>query len=236
MNIYTFPKDAIKKLATKQTLSIYPILIGALIAAYFIINHYERDNVNIIIMIGVGLFMLIGGFFSSRKAITKVLSETEFILEDNVIRKEIPNGKNIEIFFRDIKNQRHTKKGVLVKTRKEQLLIPIELINFKELEAIIKNKTFTGIQYFDTKYKMSNLLIKNLVALATLFLLVGTLILESKTQKLLTGIPLILVFMVAIYTELKNKGKSSLSNEMLARGAMMIILLMAYLIYITIYS
>lgn len=235
MNIYTFPKDAIKKLATKQTLSIYPILIGVLIAVYFIINHYERDEANIIIMIGVGLFMLIGGFFSSRKAITKVLSETEFILDDDVIIKHIPNGKDIEIFFRDIRIQQHTKKGVLIKTRKKQLLIPIELTNFKGLEAIIKNKTFTGIQYFDTKYKMNNLLLKNLVALATLFLLVATLILESKTQKLLAGIPLILVFMIAIYTELKNKGKSSLSNKILARGAMMILSLIVYLIYIAMY-
>ena len=100
---------------------------------------------------------------------------------------------------------------------------------------IIKNKTFTGIQYFDTKYKINAALLKNITAIGVLILLVGTLILESNTQKILAGIPLVLVFIVAIYDEFKNNQKASLSSAMLAKGAMMILTLIVYLIYIAIY-
>jgi len=241
MNIYTFSKASIKKLATRQTLAIYPILISVLIAVYFIITHFEDKEEmekpsTLIIMAGVGLFMLIGGFFSSRKAVSKVLLATKFILEDDAIIKEIPNGKDTKISFREIKTQQHTKKGIVIKTQNQQLIIPTELINFKELEVFIKNKTFSGIQYFDTKYKINDMLLKNIAAIGVLFLLVGTLIFENKTQKLLAGIPLIVVFIVAIYDELKNKGKANLSNEMLAKGTIMILSFIVYLIYIAIYS
>ncbi len=241
MNIYAFSKASIKKLAIRQTLSIYPILISVLIAMYFIINHIEGEKEmekpsTLIIMISVGIFMLVGGFFSSRKAVSKVLLETKFILEDDAIRKEIPNGKDIEIFFRNIKTLQHTKKGILIKSPKKQLFIPVELTNFKELESKIKNKTYTGIQNFDTKYKINDTLLKNFAAIGTLILLVATLILERKTQKLLAGIPLISVLIFAIYDELKNKEKASLSSGMLAKGTLIILSLIAYLIYIVIYS
>ena len=237
MNIYTFSKEAIKKLAIKQTLSIYPILISALIAVYFIITHLEGDSPElVVIMIGIGVFMLIGGFFSSTKAISKVLTETIFLLDENSITKQIPNGQDTEIFFRDIKNQQHSKKGIILKAQKKQLLIPVNLTDFKELEKVIKNKTYTGIQNFDTKFKMNEVVLKNLVAIAVLLLLVSSIISEDKIVKIIAGVPLVLVLMYGIFHELLYVRKSSLSSEMLARAAILTLSLIAYLIYIAVYT
>ena len=240
MNTYYFPKQAIKKLAVKQVISIYPLIVMILIGTFIIANHVEdnemmEDPVLLWIMAGVALFVLIAGYFSSIKAISRVLSATEFLLNESAIEKHIPNGKNTEIIFRDVKNVHHSKKGILVKSQNEQILIPPQLTNFDELAAAIKDKTKADLYSIGTKYKMNEIVMKYVVGISIIAMFMSFFLVEDKQLKLLIGGAILLLFIYAVYDEFKNNHVSNISASKLATLVMIIVSLIVHLVYISFY-
>ncbi len=67
MTIYTFPKENIRKIATKQVLALQPLILIILSGSFILANHFNEnafieDPVLLLIMIGVTVFVIIGGF------------------------------------------------------------------------------------------------------------------------------------------------------------------------------
>ncbi len=240
METFTFSKEAIKKLAVKQVISIYPLIVIVLLGAFAIANHIEKnemveDPTFLVVMSGVMLFILIGSYSPSVKAISKVMSETEFILTESTIEKHIPNGKNMEIIFRDIRNVHHSKKGILIKSQEEQILIPSQLTDFDEIEAVIKNKTKADLYSIGTKYKMNETMMKYVVGISIMAILMSFFLVEDKQVKLLIGGSILLLFIYAIYDEFKNNHASNISAGKLATLVMIIVSLIIHLVYISFY-
>ena len=240
MDIFTFSKEAIKTQAIKQVISIYPLIILVLFGGFVIANHLEdnemmEDPAFLLIMAGVLLFILIGGYFSSIKAISKVMLETEFVLTESSIEKHIPNGKNTEIIFRDVRNVHHSKKGILIKSQNEQILIPNQLTDFEEIEAVIKSKTKADLYSIGTKYKMNEIVMKYVVGVSFMAILMSFFLVEDKQVKLLIGGSILLLFIYAIYDEFKNNHASNISASKLATIAMIIVSLIIHIVYISFY-
>ncbi len=240
MDIFTFSKEATKKQAIKQTISIYPLIILLLLGAFLIANHLENnemaeDPVLLLIMAGVVIFILIGGFFSSIKAISNVLLDTEFTLTESAIEKHIPNGKNTEIIFRDVRNVHHSKKGILIKSQNEQILVPPQLTHFEEIEAVIKSKTKADLYSFGTKYKMNDIVMKYIVGISFMAILMSFYLVEEKQVKLLIGGFILLLFIYAIFDEFKNNHASNISASKLVTLVMIIVSLIIHLVYISFY-
>ena len=241
MDIYTFPKNKIPKLARKQVFAILPLIAIILVGSLSILNHVEdneilEDPMLLVIMAFVTLFILIGGFFATVKTISKILLDTKFIVNTDSIKKQIPNGKDIEVFFREIRSSQNTKKGFIIKAPNDQLLIPTQLHNFKELETLIKSKTYTAIQYTDTKFKMNETVMKYIVGISIMFMLVSFFIIDIKEIKLIVGLPLVLGLLYAIFDGYKNQNTSYLSKGAIGKLLIYTLLFFAYIIYIAIYT
>jgi len=237
MNIYTFSNSSAKKLATKQILSIIPILIAMSISVFLIVNKLENNefikNRDFqLIFLGVLLFIFTGGFIKGTKTVTQILIQTKFIIDDGTIEKSIPNGDNIKISFREVRNYSNTKKGILLKTAKKQLLIPRLLTNFDELESILKNNIQTGITNYNTQFKVNEVIIKNVTAISIMTLLVSFFVINGKQNKLLMGIPLLLILVYSIINTIKNKHIAGEISAMVPKLILYSILLLGYLIYI----
>jgi len=240
MKIYRLPDNVMNKMAITKILSIYPLIIMALIAAFLIINKLENNefaqNSDLqLIFLAVVFFILVGGFFTSKKTIIDILKQTKFIINDGIIEKSIPNGKNIKISFREVRNYTISTKRILLKTKNKQLLIPNTLTNFDELESILKSNIQTGIIYYDTKFKINQTVLSTVAAAGMLILLVSFFLVDSKQNKLLMGIPLLLVLIYAIVAISKNKDEPAEVKALVPKVLFFALTLIGYLLYISIW-
>jgi len=237
MNIYTFPNNAANKLAVKKLLSIIPILIALVIAVFLIVNKLEnnefRENRDLqFIFLGCILFIFIAGFIKAKKTVTQIMLQTKFIIDDGTIEKSIPNGENIKILFKEVRNYSNSKKGILLKTAKKQLLIPAVLTNFDELESILKSTIQTGITNYNTKFKINEVIVKNVTGISIIALLVSFFVIDGKQNKLLMGIPLLLILIYSFINTVKNKHIANEISAMVPKLILYSITLLGYLIYI----
>ncbi|RPD98609.1 hypothetical protein EGM88_05300 [Aureibaculum marinum] len=241
MEVFNFSEKAISKLAVKKIISIYPMIIGALITTFIIINKIENNEIVEtpdlqLIFAGVCLFILIGGFFSSKKSISTILSNTYFTIDENSIVKIVENGNKIHIQFRDIKRYQSEKSGLRLKTKTQQLKIPKEINNFNELNNRLKLKINTSIINYDTKFKLNQTLLNTLIAYAMFGLILSFFIVKSKQHKLMLGFPLLLLSIGGIIELITKKhNRHYVDSSTIFKAIFHTLILLGYLIYILIF-
>ena len=240
MNIYSFSETAANKLATKKVIALYPMLIALIFTCFIIANAIKNGELFdekkfIYILIGVGLFFLIAGFFSGKKGAKGVIETTKFVIDDAFIEKQIPNAKNEKISFRDIKSYRESKSGFRIRALKKQIFIPSELTDFQQVVSIIKKNTQTGVINYSTKFKLNEYVEMNLVGFGLMAIAISFFVLEGKQYKLLFGIPMLIGLLYAIYDTYTNKYTQT-KEGVLGKIMLYTLILIGYLIYIQFFT
>ncbi|MBJ2174823.1 hypothetical protein JBL43_11285 [Aureibaculum sp. A20] len=240
MNIYTFSDSVINKFATKKVIAIYPMLIGLIFTSMVIANSVKNGELFeekefVYILVGIGVFFLIAGFFSAKKGVKSVFIDTKYIVEDSFIEKQVPNAKSTKISFRDIKSYSETKRGLRIRALKKQIFIPAELTDYQEAASIIKKNTQSGVINYRTKFKLNEHVVINLAGFGMMAILIGFFVIENKQYKLLFGIPLLILLLYAILDAFTNKHTQT-DEGVLAKITLYTISLMGYLIYILFFS
>ena len=235
--IYQFSETEIGKVAAKKMLAAYPMIICAIIAALIIVNHLEddallKDKNLIYIFAGMTVILLIGGFFSGKKAIVKILRDTKFITDEKSVEKVIPNGKNTHIPFREIMSFKEDQDGIHLKTKDKRLKIPKKLAEFQTLSKNIRSHIHTHVISHATKFKIHQAVINNVTAIGTLALLVGFFVAETKELKLMLGIPLFLFLCVALIKIGIDRKNKQLEPSIIRKAIVFSLVLLVYLIYV----
>jgi len=235
--VFQFPESSIGTMATKKILAAYPMIICVLIAAFIIANHLENnefleDRNLLYISISMVIIFLIGGFFSGKKAIVKVLQNTQFVSDESTVEKIIPNGENTRIAFREIMSFTEDKSSIILKTENKRLQIPKELHEVDVLSKTIRSHIHTHVVRHATKFKIHQAVINNVTALGTLSLVVGFFVAETKEHKLLLGIPLFLFLCLALVKIGIDKKNKQLETPLIIKATIFSIILFAYLMYV----
>ncbi|WP_299432308.1 hypothetical protein [uncultured Maribacter sp.] len=238
--VFHYKEKSINKIASIRMLSVYPIIICTLIAAFIIANHIENNeflkNKDLLYMfVLIGIFFLIAGFFSGKKSLIKILADTKFELFGSSIEKQIPNGKNIRIEFREILSFHKVTSGVLLKTKNKKLEIPNELEGFEILSKEIRSHIHAHVIHYKTNCIIPQVIINTTTSIGILLILTGLFIFETKEQKLLFGIPLFLFLVVAIIKILSDKKNKHRDYTTIYKAIFFTILLLIYLAYIFFY-
>lgn len=236
MQQFSFSKNAARSLALKKVLVLIPLISIACFSATIIVNNI-KDNailkapILLFVVIGILLFILIGGFFKARKTIQNILLQTVYEFSEDFIEKKIPNGENTRIYFREIRRMQTQNSGLLIKAKDKQIKISKRISNYKVLEKLIVQRVHTGIIYNDTKFKINNDVKKYLAAILTFSVLLALFLLEDKYHKLYLGIPLICGLVYTGFAVNRNKNAPTEIKNLLPKLIFITLGIIGFLIF-----
>ncbi len=145
MKEYSFTEVTAKKVIKTRALSRIPMIIIAMIGGLFIADIQNGGKIfddKLVIVITCIVAIIAGtiGLFIGIKNGTKALMQNKYILTDNYIERLAPSGKIVRIEFSKIDKYQVLKKGLLIKSSSEKILVPSGLEKFDELSTSISEK------------------------------------------------------------------------------------------------
>lgn len=145
MKEYSFTEETAKKVIITQAFSRIPIIVIATIGGLYIADIQNGDHIfsnKIVVITTFVIFIIAGsiGLLIGIKNGTKALMQNKYILTDNYIERFTPSGKIVRLEFSKIDKYQVSKKGLLIKSSSEKILVPSGLDQFDELSTSVLEK------------------------------------------------------------------------------------------------
>ncbi|WP_196890177.1 hypothetical protein [Aureivirga sp. CE67] len=145
MKEYRFSEENAKKMMKTRTISRIPTILIAIVFGLYIANLRGQGEVFgnslvLVLTLSISLVALSIGIFIGMKKGAEALKHNVYRISDTGIERKTSIGKSINIDFDKVESYKSMKKGLLIKTKNQKILIPTELDNYTDLSSLILEK------------------------------------------------------------------------------------------------